>query len=80
MAAALREEEDERPCAARLLLASVVWSLLEKPIAALDLVNPMQAPLDKQILRTNMHILSSLSLSKPHQPSAQVSVSWDWEV
>lgn len=28
----------------------------------------------------NMHILSSLSLSKPHQPSAQVSVSWDWEV
>lgn len=71
------EEEDERACAALLLLATVVWSLLEKPVAALDLVNPMQVPWDKQILRSNTHILSLLFLSKPHQPSAQVSMGWD---
>lgn len=58
-------------------LAIVVWCLLEKPIAALDLVNPMQVPWDKQILRSKTHILSPLSLSKPHQPSGQVSVGWD---
>lgn len=68
------EEEDERQCTALLLVT--IWSLLEKPIAALDLVNPMQVPWDKQILRSNMCILSPLSLSKPHQPSAQVSAGW----
>lgn len=42
----------------RVLLATLGWSLLEKPIAALDLVNPTQAPWDKQILTSDTHISS----------------------
>lgn len=38
------EEEDDRPCAALLLLAIFVWSLLEKHVSGLDLLSPMKVP------------------------------------
>lgn len=62
------------PCRCLRLLPGLCW---RSPLLLCSSQSYAGAPSPKQILRSNTHILSPLSLSKSRHPVAQVSEGWD---